>query len=242
MKTKPCVTVWNEYRHEKTDEKVQAIYPEGIHKAIAAFLEEAGFTTQTATLDQAEHGLTDDVLDKTDVLVWWGHMAHSEVQETVVDRVQQRILDGMGLIVLHSAHFSKIFKRMMGTTCNLRWREIGEKERVWTVAKGHPIANGIGQYFELPHTEMYGEFFDIPEPDVLVFVSWFAGGDVFRSGCCWQRGLGRVFYFAPGHETFPIYDDKNVQQVIINACEWAAAHEKSEVSFGHVPEPLEKLD
>ena len=242
MKTKPRVTVWNEFRHEKTDEKVQEIYPKGIHKAIAGFLEEAGFPTQTATLDQLEHGLTDDVLDKTNVLIWWGHMAHGDVADAVVDRVQQRILDGMGLIVLHSGHFSKIFKRMMGTTCNLRWREIGEKERVWTVAQGHPIAQGLGQYFELPHTEMYGEFFDIPEPDVLVFISWFAGGDVFRSGCCWQRGFGRVFYFAPGHETFPIYYDKNVQQVIINACEWAAAHKQSETNFGHVPEPLEKVD
>jgi trehalose utilization protein len=147
----------------------------------------------------------------------------------------------MGLIALHSAHFSKVFKRMMGTTCNLRWREIGEKERIWTVAQGHPIAKGVGPYFELPQAEMYGEYFDIPEPDVLVFISWFAGGDVFRSGCCWQRGFGRVFYFAPGHETYPIYYDPNVQRVIINACQWAAAHDKPEVKFGQVPESLEKL-
>ena len=241
MTEKPRITIWNEYRHEKMDEAVREVYPDGIHNAIAAFLSQAGFTTHTATLDEPEHGLTEAVLAQTDVLIWWGHMAHGEVEDTIVDRVQKRIQEGMGLIVLHSGHFSKIFKRMMGTTCNLRWREIGEKSRVWTVAVGHPIAKGIGQYFELPHTEMYGEFFDIPEPDVLVFISWFAGGDVFRSGCCWQRGLGRIFYFAPGHETFPIYYDQNVQRVIINACQWAAAHDQPTVYFGHVPEPLETL-
>lgn len=236
------VTVWNEFRHEKSDESVMAVYPDGIHTTIAEFLTEAGFQVRTSTLDEPEHGLTKAVLDQTDILIWWGHMAHGEVDDAIVDRVQQRILDGMGLIVLHSGHFSKVFKRMMGTTCNLRWREIGEKERIWTVANGHPIANGVGQYFELPQAEMYGEFFDIPEPDVLVFISWFAGGDVFRSGCCWQRGFGRVFYFAPGHETYPIYKDKNVQRVIINACKWATAHEKPEVHFGHVPDPLEKIN
>jgi trehalose utilization protein len=241
MHTKPRVTVWNEYRHEKSDENVRAIYPDGIHNTIAGFLAEAGFPIKTATLDEPEHGLTVDRLDQTDVLVWWGHMAHDEVSDEIVDRVQARILDGMGLIALHSAHFSKIFKRMMGTTCNLRWREIGEKERIWTVAQGHPIARGVGPYFELPQAEMYGEYFDIPEPDVLVFISWFAGGDVFRSGCCWQRGFGRVFYFAPGHETYPTYYDPNVQRVIINACQWAAAHDKPEVHFGQVPEPLERL-
>ncbi len=241
MTDKLRVTVWNENRHEKTDADVQAVYPEGIHNAIAGFLKRAGFSVQTATLDEPEHGLTEAVLDQTDVLIWWGHMAHGEVDDAIVDRVQNYILNGMGLIALHSAHFSKIFKRMMGTTCNLRWRQIGEKERIWTVAVGHPITKGVGQFFELPHAEMYGEFFDIPEPDVLVFISWFAGGDVFRSGCCWQRGFGRVFYFAPGHETYPIYEDENVQHVIINACHWAAVHERPASQFGHVPEPLERL-
>jgi trehalose utilization protein len=241
MKEKPRVTVWNEFRHEKSDERVQKVYPKGIHKAIADFLTQAGFPVQTATLDEPEHGLTEAVLAQTDVLIWWGHMAHGDVDDSIVERIQQRILEGMGLLVLHSGHHSKVFKRMMGTSCNLRWREIGEKERIWTVAQGHPITKGIGPYIELPHAEMYGEFFDIPEPDVLVFISWFAGGDVFRSGCCWQRGLGRIFYFAPGHETYPIYYDRNVQQVIINACHWAASHDKPEVTFGHVPEPLEKI-
>ena len=217
------VTVWNEYRHEKTDEAIRSIYPEGIHGAIAAHLrDQPGFEVRTSTLDEPEHGLSEVALAETDVLIWWGHMAHGEVCDEVVDRIQQRILDGMGLIVLHSAHFSKIFRRMMGTTCNLKWREADEKERLWVVEPGHPIAEGIEEYIEIEHTEMYGERFDIPQPDALVFVSWFKGGEVFRSGCCYRRGRGRIFYFRPGHETLPIYHHPDVLRVIANAARWAA--------------------
>ncbi|HHX45652.1 MAG TPA: trehalose utilization protein ThuA [Chloroflexi bacterium] len=222
MADKIRVTVWNEYRHEKSDEEVARIYPEGIHGAIMAFLNrEADIEARGATLDEPEHGLTEEVLVSTDVLIWWGHMAHAEVQDAIVDRVQQRILEGMGLIVLHSGHFSKIFRRMMGTNCSLRWREIGERERVWITLPGHPIAEGLGEYFEVPHTEMYGEYFDIPQPDELVFISWYQGGEVFRSGCAYHRGKGKVFYFAPGHETLPIYHQSEVQRVILNAVRWA---------------------
>jgi len=223
MAEKIRVTVWNEFRHEKVHEAVAKVYPDGIHMQIARFLSENhDMTVRTATLDEPEHGLTQEVLDATDVLIWWGHMAHREVKDEVVDRVQQRILNGMGLIVLHSGHFSKIFRRMMGTNCSLKWREAGERERLWVVDPGHPIAAGLGPYFELPHTEMYGEFFDIPQPDALIFISWFQGGEVFRSGVAYHRGKGKVFYFRPGHETFPIYYDPNVQKVITNAVRWAA--------------------
>jgi trehalose utilization protein len=180
------VTVWNEYRHEKKNEKIAKIYPEGMHGAIAKSLRASGnFDVRTATLDEPEHGLTQEVLNETDVLTWWGHVAHKEVKDEIVERVRRRVWDGMGLIVLHSGHYSKIFKALMGTECGLRWREIGEKERIFVVEPGHPIADGLGDYFELEHTEMYGERFEIPAPDELVFISWFAGGDVFRSGCCW---------------------------------------------------------
>ena len=236
------VTVWNEFRHEKKDEAVRKVYPEGIHAAIAGHLAGLpGIETGTATLDEPEHGLTEAVVAATDVLVWWGHAAHREVADEVVDRVQKRVLEGMGLICLHSAHFSKIFKRMMGTSCVLRWREAGEKERLWNIEPGHPVADGIGPYFELPHTEMYGERFDVPAPDKVVFLSWFAGGDVFRSGCCWERGHGRIFYFRPGHETFPIYRDPTVLKVIANAVRWAAPR----IFLPHAApkvEPLERLD
>ena len=217
------VTVWNEYLHEKRSPEIAAVYPEGIHGAIAEVLRAQGdFEVGTATLEEPEHGLTDDVLDATDVLIWWGHMAHHKVSDDVVDKVQSRVLNGMGLIVLHSGHFSKIFRRLLGTSCGLVWREMGEKLRLWVTAPGHPIVEGLGPYLEVPHTEMYGEFFDIPQPDELVFIGWFQGGNVFRSGCCFHRGRGKIFYFQPGHESFPIYYQPEIVKVIGNAARWAA--------------------
>ncbi len=236
------VTVWNEFRHERDNEQIAKIYPDGMHAAIARHLEEQPGIVQvrTATLDEPEHGLTDEVLAETDVLTWWGHAAHAEVADEVVARVRDRVLDGMGLIVLHSGHYSKIFTTLMGTTCNLKWREIGEKERLWVMAPGHPIAEGIGEWIEIEHAEMYGERFDIPAPDELVFVSWFPGGEVFRSGCCFQRGRGKIFYFRPGHETYPIYYDKDVLRVIYNAVLWAAPVGSARPTFGNW-QPLEKV-
>jgi len=243
MADKARVVVWNEFRHEKSSKEIRAIYPDGMHAVIADHLnQQSGITATLASLDEPEHGLTEKKLADTDVLIWWGHMAHHDVKDEIVDRVQNRVLNGMGLICLHSAHFSKIFRRMMGTECNLWWREINEKARYWVVAPNHPIAAGIGPYFELPHEEMYGEFFDIPQPDELVFIAWFAGGEVFRAGCCYNRGHGRVFYFQPGHETYPNYKDKNVLKVITNAVRWAAAVPGIDKrDFGHRPVPLEKL-
>ncbi len=235
------VTVWNEYRHEKHDPEVAAVYPKGIHGAIADALQREGFATRTATLDEPEHGLTDEVLLHTDVLVWWGHMAHGDVQDEVVARVHQRVLQGMGLIVLHSGHFSKIFKRLMGTSCDLRWRDVGERERLWVVAPGHPITAGIDESFEIPQEEMYGEHFDIPAPDELVLVSWFQGGDVFRSGCCYYRGQGKIFYFRPGHEMYPTYYQTEVLQVIANAVRWAAPVDRPHTTYGHRPQALEAI-
>lgn len=233
------VTVWNEYRHEKKNEKVASVYPQGMHIAIAEGLNIDG-NIRTATLDEPEHGLTDDVLNGTDVLIWWGHMAHDDVQNEIVDRVYQRVLKGMGLIVLHSGHFSKIFKKLMGTSCDLKWREADEKERIWVVNPGHPITEGIGEYIELPQEEMYGEHFDIPQPDELVMVSWFEGGEVFRSGCCYTRGAGKIFYFRPGHETYPTYYNPQVRKVISNAVKWAAPVKRDNPKYGNA-QPLELI-
>lgn len=220
------VTIWNEFIHERTAATAREIYPEGIHAVLAAALRAdlgPAAEVQAATLDQPEHGLSAAVLARTDVLTWWGHAAHDQVRDEVVDRVHQRVLEGMGLLVLHSAHASKIFRRLMGTSCMLRWREAAEKERIWIVDPSHPIAEGLaGEFFELPHTEMYGEFFDIPRPDEMIFISWFEGGEVFRSGCTFRRGKGKIFYFGPGHETFPIYHDARVRRIIANAVRWAA--------------------
>jgi len=219
------VTIWNEFIHERSNETVKGIYPNGIHAVLQSAIEEYlgdSVSVHCATLDQKEHGLTDQVLAETDVMLWWGHAGHDQVSDEVVAKVHRRVLDGMGLIVLHSAHASKIFQRLMGTNCMLRWREAGERERLWITSPGHPILHGIdGEYFELPATEMYGEHFDIPEPDELLLVSWFEGGEVFRSGCTFRRGQGKIFYFRPGHETYPIYFDKNVRRVIANAVTWA---------------------
>ncbi len=235
------VTVWNEFQHEKKNETVKHIYPNGIHSTIAGFLREAGFEVHTATLDEPEHGLTDSVISSTDVMIWWGHMAHDAVSDAIVEKVHQRVLDGMGLIVLHSGHYSKIFRRLMGTSGNLKWREADEKERIWVIEPGHPIAEGLGEYFEIKEVEMYGEPFGIPAPDTLVFVSWFQGGEVFRSGCCWTRGSGRVFYFRPGHETYPIYHQAEVQRVITNAVTWAAPHTIQHIPIVNAKQPLEPI-
>ena len=218
------VTVWNENVHDREDEKVAQIYPKGIHGALADHLNsQTGISAGTATLEQPSHGLTDDVLQETDVMLWWGHAAHAKVSDEIVEKVHRRVVEGMGLILLHSSHYSKIFIRLMGTTCQLKWRAVGEREVLWVTAPGHPILAGIDDHFILEHTEMYGEHFDIPEPDETILISNFAGGEVFRSGCTFRRGAGKVFYFRPGHETYPIYHDETVLKVITNAVRWAKA-------------------
>jgi len=222
------VTVWGENFHEHSERNREGMaerYPEGMHGAIAAGLGELlgdAVEVRTATQDQPEHGLTADVLDTTDVLTWWGHATHAGVSDELVDRVHRRVLGGMGLLVLHSGHFSKIFIKLMGTTCSLAWRNSADVELVWTVSPSHPIAAGLPQPIVVHEQEMYGEYFDIPEPDELVFVSGFSGGEVFRSGCCWRRGKGKVFYFSPGDQEYPVYHHPDIKRVLANAVQWAA--------------------
>jgi trehalose utilization protein len=231
------VTVWGENVHEHRDESVRAIYPEGMHTTIAEALRERlgdAVAVRTATLDQPEHGLTEAVLAETDVLTWWGHIAHDQVDDAIVARARDAVLGGMGLLALHSAHYSKLLKVLLGTSCSLRWRNAGERELVWTVAPSHPIAAGVPHPIALDGHEMYGEHFDIPAPDELVFVSSFAGGEVFRGGCCWTRGLGRIFYFSPGDQEYPIYHHPDVRQVLANAVRWVAPRRR-----GPVPEAPE---
>ncbi len=233
------VTVWNEYRHEKTDDSVKEVYPNGIHEQLKSFLTEE-FEVKTATLDESEHGLTEEVLNDTDVLLWWGHLAHDEVSDEIVIRVHERVLQGMGLIVLHSAHMSKLFIKLMGTTCDLKWREADERCRIWNVLPSHPIVEGIGEYIELEKEEMYGEHFDIPTPDELIFINWYQGGEVFRGGCTYRRGNGKIFYFQPGHETYPSYYHTKVQRVIKNAVKWAAPTDNTYPTYGN-HKPIESI-
>jgi len=236
------VLVWNENVDEKRKPNVLEIYADGIHGAIASALSEGElFDVRIATMDEPDCGLSQERLSETDVIVWWSHRAYDEVPWEIVDRVQKKVLGGTGLIVLHSAHFSRLFKSLMGTTCDLKWREAGENERLWVVSPGHPIAEGLGEYIDLSHEEMYGEPFDVPVPDEIVFVSWFKGGEIFRSGCCYQRGKGRIFYFRPGHEDYPTYLNADVRKVLRNAVRWAAPVQSAPMVFGN-HQPLEKLD
>lgn len=246
-KRKINVTIYNENFHETTVEAVREIYPEGIHGAITSFLkndEEIG-VIRHATLENHVEVLTQETLDDTDVLIWWGHVKHSAVDDGVVAMAAKRVLRGMGFVALHSAHASKLFQKLLGTETDLlRWREAGEKARLWNIAGNHPITQGVGETFVVPHDETYGEPFGIPTPDELLFITWFQGGEVFRSGCTWQRGEGKIFYFQNGHETFPVYHQKEVQTIITNAVKWACPVNRcSCLSRGNGNDPaLEKYE
>ena len=231
------VTIWNEYRHEKLNPRVAEIYPNGMHEAIANHLrQDPELHVTTATLDEPEHGLSGHRVAETDVMVWWGHLAHDALQDLIVERVYRRVWAGLGLVVLHSGHYSRVFRRLMGTTCDLKWREANDREILWVTRPGHPIVQGIDDHFILPLEEMYGEYFDIPEPQETILISSFSGGEVCRSGCTWMRGAGKIFYFRPGHETFPTYHDRNVLRVIQNAVHWAAPTWPARpVEFGRRP-------
>ena len=243
----PAVTVWNEFVHERESDAAAEAYPDGIHVTLADALSARGFDVRTATLDEPDHGLTEAVLDDTDVLVWWGHTAHEAVADETVERVVSHVLGGTGFVALHSAALSKPFRRLMGTTATVTWREADERERLWVTDPGHEIAAGVGECIELDEAEMYGEPFDVPSPDDVVFTSWFEGGEVFRSGCCWRRGKGRVFFFRPGHETHPIYHHSGIQRVLANAVAWAAPPATAAASDREAPtlrnvEPREEID
>ncbi|MBP2001233.1 trehalose utilization protein [Paenibacillus shirakamiensis] len=234
------LTIWNEFVHEKIHDEAKEIYPNGIHTALKEGLSNEGFMIRTATLDQPEHGLSDEVLNSTDVLIWWGHMAHDRVSDDITQKVAKRVQQGMGLVVLHSAHFSKPFKVLMGTSCDLKWREAGEQEIIWNVNPTHPISKNIDAKIILEHEEMYGEFFDIPEPDELIFISNFEGGEVFRSGCTFKRGEGKIFYFRPGHETYPTYYNQEILKVIANGVRWTHGVHTLKPEFGKT-EPTRTL-
>lgn len=227
------VTIWNEFIHEK-DERIKSVYPNGIHGAIAEMLgKTTDFIIRTATLEMPEHSLSEDVLNDTDVLIWWGHMAHGDISESIAENVKKHVLDGMGLIALHSAHLSKPFVKLMGTVCRSKWHENDEKERIWVIEPSHPIADGLPEYIELEKEETYGERFEIPAPDELVFISWFSGGEVFRSGCCYKRGLGKIFYFRPGHEEYPTFYRSDITQILKNAVNWAYPGNYTHPTLGH---------
>ena len=236
------VTVWNEGIHEQENEETQAIYPSGIGGTMAAFFADEGFETEVVSLGDPEHGLTEERLERTDVLVWWGHAAHDAVDDAIAERVVEAVWDGMGYIALHSSHHAKPFMRLMGTDCDEKFRVADERQRLWVTDPGHPIANGISESVVIPESEMYGEPHNIPQPEATVLISWFEGGEVFRSACCWRRQRGRIFYFSPGHETYPIFHQPEVQQILFNAVRWAAPIPgATNVTYRHAPNPPEPL-
>ena len=222
MNEKIRVTIWNEFRHEKTKEHVKALYPNGLHAVIGEFLSENDDIEVTlAALDDEDQGLPDEVLNNTDVLIWWGHTAHKEVKDELAEKIRTRVYIGrMGFIALHSAHKSKPFMKIVGTNGNLQWGR-NQKEVVWNLMPSHPIAYGIPDHFLIEEEELYSEPFYIPCPDALVFGSWFEDGNIFRSGACFLRGAGKVFYFQPGHETCKSFFNPYVRRIITNAVYWA---------------------
>ncbi len=217
------VTVWNEFYHEKCEDAAKAVYPNGLHATIKEFLDtDAELNVRLAALDDPDQGLPDEVLNNTDVLLWWGHVRHGEVDDALVERIRHRVyVGGMGFIALHSGHHSKPFRAIVGTTGNLMWGA-EQKEIVWNILPSHPIAAGVPKYFVLEEEELYCEPFQIPTPDDLIFTSWYEQGYVFRSGCTWKRGAGKVVYLQPGHETCPSFHNPVMQRIITNAVHWAA--------------------
>lgn len=229
------VLVWNEYEHERTEADIAKIYPQGIHQAIADFLgQEEDFSVRTATLLDEHAGITREVLAETDVLIWWGHCAHSLVPDDAVEMIREAVLAGMGFIALHSAHHSKPFRALLGTSCNLTWRESGDREVLWVIEPSHPITRDIDRFFVLEHEETYGEPFVIPTPDKLLLIGNFSGGEVFRSGCLYERGNGKIFYFQPGHEAYPTFYQPAVQSILRNAVRYVAPVYRQEVTCPHV--------
>ncbi len=239
------VTIWNEGYHERESQAVRDVYPEGIHGCLAQFFggdhPEIG-TVRAFTMYDEEQGFKQEDLNDTDVLIYWAHCCHGQIEDQYVQRIYSRVVhDGMGLIVLHSGHASKIFAKLCGTdTGCLRWRESDDKERIWVMEPQHPICNNLPDYIELPAEETYGERFEIPAPDSLVFMSWFSGGEVFRSGITYNRGQGKIFYFRPGHETYPTFFNPQVRQILMNAVLWAAPMNSPKMTTGWTPSLEEK--
>lgn len=235
------VTFWHEFRHEKTKPAAMALYPDGLHAYLKSVLECDDIEITLAALDDPNQGITDELLENTDVLMWWGHAYHNEVDDELVEKIRQRVYAGMGFLPLHSAHHSKPFQRIIGCTGNLRWGR-NQKAIIWNLAPWHPIAQGVPMSFQLTE-ELYSEPFYIPKPDEIIFGTWFEDGNLFRGGLTFRRGLGKIFYFHTGHETVDSLKNENVHRIIKNAIYWCAPDAKADFYTGetfHQTEPIVK--
>lgn len=218
------ITIFNEYHPNEHTGKAEKNYPGGIHIALKSIFESQEYDVVTATQEQACNGLTDEILDNTDVLLWWSKNWDNELLNSVADKVVSRIREGMGAVFLHSAKNSKPFLRLTGTTsatAPVSWKEPGESERLFVVSPAHPIAEGIPSGYVIPNEEPYCEYFDIPKPDDIVFLGGFGNGMCIRAGVTFTRGAGKIFFFQPGHDSFPVYNDKVIRRIILNAVNWA---------------------
>ena len=227
------------------------VYPNGIRGAIAEGLnrpdKRAPILAATAHLDEADQGCSEVALQAADVLIWWGHARHGQVTEETARRIYTQVHErGMGLILLHSAHYSKPLQWTLAASGHLKggWRVTSppDREEITVCAPRHPIAEGVRD-FTLESEEMYGAPFEVPAPQCVVFQSHFPlGKEYFPCGICWTvgrgktegftsgpgggvgegQGVGRVFYFRPGHETYPTYYNTTVRKILRNAVLWAA--------------------
>ena len=115
----------------------------------------------------------------------------------------------------------KIEITLVVPNCGLgSWRADGAPSHVEVKAPDHPIAKGVPARFDVKQTEMYNEPFTVPAPDTVVFAESWDKGEKFRAGCCWKVGEGRVFYFRPGHETYPVFHQPETLQIAHNAALW----------------------
>jgi len=223
------VVVWSEGT-ANVDPGSKGIYPQDINTAIADGLkplEARGWEIVKASLNDPDQGISQALLESTDVLIWWGHKKHGEVKDELVERIAARVNAGqMGFIGTHSAHFSKPLKKLLGTPCS--WGEYvadGTSAEIIVKEPNHPICKGVTN-FKLPKIERYGEPFKCPTPEAVPLDGLYTRPDgktqPGRMGLCWTIGKGKVFYFTPGHETYNDYHRPEVRQIFINAVEWAA--------------------
>ena len=242
-KAKPCVVCWSEGTAPKK------VYPKDINTSIAVGLRKALPTWEVveADIDQPDQGLSDELLKRCDVLIWWGHKKHGKVDNKLADKIVKRVKDdGMGFISLHSAHFAKPNIKLMSvmkTDPELFKKVRPKRVAAWGAYKGdsltlkikvldkkHPIAKGVDETFTVVHHERYSDPYAVPKAEAIVFSgeATLKNGktDVSQQGFCWTIGKGKMFYFQPGHETNPIFDDKNVQKIMANAVTWAAPKKK----------------
>ena len=202
----------------------KSVYPRDIDGALGDFLgKRKDLVVSRARLDDADVGLSDGALDATDALIWWGRLRHADLPDSRARAIAARVRAGkLGFIALHASCLSKPFVELMGGPCELGgFREDGRPERVEIKDRDHPIARGVAP-FTIPRTSMFAEPFKVPKPDSIVMMSTFDRGETFRSGMTWTVQKGRVAYFRPGHDGFPVFFHPSVRQVIANSVAWSS--------------------